>query len=63
MFTIRYRYIYNRLTAFLGYKPGDFPVAEECAKEVLSLPMYAELEEQGIEKVAATTHEFLANHN
>jgi len=29
--------------ADLGYRPGDFPVSEQLASEVLSLPMYAEL--------------------
>jgi dTDP-4-amino-4,6-dideoxygalactose transaminase len=29
--------------ARLGYKSGDFPVAERVATEVLSLPMYPQL--------------------
>ncbi|MEW6068539.1 MAG: DegT/DnrJ/EryC1/StrS family aminotransferase [Nitrospirota bacterium] len=37
---------------FLGYKKGDFPVAEKAAKEVLSLPMYPELEESDIKRIA-----------
>jgi dTDP-4-amino-4,6-dideoxygalactose transaminase len=35
----------------LGYKSGDFPVAEKLQKEVLSLPMYPELEEKEIEEI------------
>jgi len=38
--------------SFLGYKQGDFPVAEEAAETVLSLPMYPELEEKTIREIA-----------
>jgi len=31
---------------YLGYSEGDFPVAEACSKEVLSLPMYPEMSEE-----------------
>ncbi len=35
----------------LGYKPGDFPQSEHAQGEVLSLPIYPELEAKQIEKV------------
>jgi UDP-2-acetamido-2-deoxy-ribo-hexuluronate aminotransferase len=37
---------------FMGYKRGDFPVAEETSEKVLSLPMYPELEEASIRSIA-----------
>jgi len=37
---------------FLGYQRGDFPVTERAAREVLSLPMYPELEASTIQKIA-----------
>ena len=36
----------------LGYSEGDFPVTEAWARELLSLPMFAELERAEIEQVA-----------
>jgi dTDP-4-amino-4,6-dideoxygalactose transaminase len=37
---------------FLGHKEGSFPVAERCAEEFLSLPMYPELTKGQIHAVA-----------
>jgi dTDP-4-amino-4,6-dideoxygalactose transaminase len=37
---------------FLGHRKGDFPVSEEAAASVLSLPMYPELEEKTIREIA-----------
>lgn len=34
---------------YLGYKIGDFPVAEEIAGRILSLPMYPELTDEDIQ--------------
>jgi len=45
---------------YLGYKEGDFPVAEECAKQILSLPMFPELTPKEIEKVASEIKTFFA---
>lgn len=39
---------------FLGYRKGDFPIAEKAAREVLSLPMYPELEEDDILRICET---------
>ena len=33
---------------FLNYQKGRFPVSEQLSKEILSLPMYAELKEEEI---------------
>ncbi|UCC22457.1 MAG: DegT/DnrJ/EryC1/StrS family aminotransferase [Planctomycetota bacterium] len=38
--------------AELGYRQGDFPVAERVSSEVLSLPVYPELKREQIEYVA-----------
>lgn len=36
----------------LGYRVGDFPVSERASQEVLSLPMFPELEDDDIAEVA-----------
>lgn len=43
----------QRAYSSLGYKRGDFPLAEQAAREVLSLPMYPELTSAQIEAVAS----------
>jgi dTDP-4-amino-4,6-dideoxygalactose transaminase len=47
------------LYASLGHKVGDFPHAERAAQEVLSLPMYPELRNEQIARVAEAVAEFL----
>lgn len=46
----------------LGYKPGDFPVTERVAAEIVSLPMYPQLEVEQQRCVAARVMEILAVH-
>ena len=46
----------------LGYKSGDFPVAERLAAEVLSLPMYPQLQPAQQERVAEAVRSFLGAH-
>lgn len=44
--------------AAYGYQPGDFPVSEQLAGEVLALPIFAELTEDEIAAVAGLIREF-----
>ena len=44
--------------ANLGYKKGDFPVAEKLASTILSLPLYPGLEESSQDYVSSLIHEF-----
>ena len=50
--------IYRQL---YGYKEGDFPRSELACKQVLSLPMYPDLEKEGIERVSENIHDFFGN--
>ena len=45
--------------SFLGYRKGDFPVAEKCADEFVSLPMYPELTEEMIRYVVEKVKEIM----
>jgi len=36
---------------YLGYKEGDFPIAEKTSQEILSLPMFAELTDEQIKEI------------
>ncbi|MBI5772227.1 MAG: DegT/DnrJ/EryC1/StrS family aminotransferase [Verrucomicrobia bacterium] len=46
--------------AHLGHRAGDFPHAERAAHEVLSLPMFPELTDAQIQRVATVVGEFFA---
>ncbi|MDX6445926.1 MAG: hypothetical protein QOH71_3000 [Blastocatellia bacterium] len=45
--------------AYLGYKEGDFPVAEQAAKETLALPVYPELTDEQQDYVVSSIAEYL----
>ena len=45
--------------AGLEYEEGDFPVAEQAAREVIALPIYPELTEDQLEFVASKVIEFV----
>jgi dTDP-4-amino-4,6-dideoxygalactose transaminase len=44
--------------AFLGYREGDFPVSEEAARMLLSLPIYPTLTDEQVEAVVAGVRGF-----
>ncbi len=43
---------------YLGYKEGNFPIAEEASKHVLAIPMYPELSEDKQEYVVSKIAEY-----
>jgi dTDP-4-amino-4,6-dideoxygalactose transaminase len=44
--------------SYLGLKPGDLPVSEQAAKEVLAVPMFPELTEAEIRRVVESIADF-----
>lgn len=45
--------------SYLGYKKGDFPIAEKISEKVLSLPMFPQLKEDEIEYITSKIKEAL----
>jgi dTDP-4-amino-4,6-dideoxygalactose transaminase len=45
------------------YKAGDFPVAEACARRVLSLPLYPQMAKHQVQRVTSEIIRFLPNKN
>jgi dTDP-4-amino-4,6-dideoxygalactose transaminase len=43
----------------MGHKPGDFTESERAEREVLSLPIYPEMEEGQVGTVAGIISDFL----
>jgi len=43
---------------FLGYKASDFPITEEQAKHILSIPIHQFLSKNDIQKIAQSINEF-----
>jgi len=50
---IHLQHAYSKL-----WKEGDFPIAEQLAKEILSLPLYTELTDEQVQEVIAAVLEF-----
>lgn len=46
---------------FLGYREGDFPVAEKLSQQVLSLPMHTELTTEQLNQIVSAIREFFNN--
>ena len=49
--------------AYLGHRPGDFPVSERLAKEVLSLPLYPEITGEQVGFIAETIRQLVGKGN
>jgi dTDP-4-amino-4,6-dideoxygalactose transaminase len=47
----------------LGYQRGDFPITEQFAEQILSLPMYPELPGSAIEQTVAAVQACLPEHD
>ncbi|HAX96631.1 MAG TPA: transcriptional regulator [Prolixibacteraceae bacterium] len=48
---------------YLGYNEGDFPVAEQLSREVLSLPMHTEMNEDQLGYITDTILEFFGKNH
>jgi dTDP-4-amino-4,6-dideoxygalactose transaminase len=50
----------QRVYADLGYKEGDFPIAESISRQILPLPIYPELTDAQVDYVIQTIRQFSA---
>lgn len=53
----------QRAYAHLGYQKGDFPVAEQLAREIVSLPMYPNLAVEQQHRVVETMRKILSSRS
>lgn len=47
---------------YLGYREGDFPVAESCSADVISLPVFGELAPEEFQTVVRAVRAFYGSH-
>jgi dTDP-4-amino-4,6-dideoxygalactose transaminase len=52
---------FQKAFQYLGYKEGDFPESESAANEVMSLPIYPELEQEKVQRIAEVILKALTN--
>lgn len=45
----------------IGYKKGDFPITEECASQIMSLPIFPYLKEEEVKSIIKHIKDFYAN--
>lgn len=59
--TVAYRWPIHIMRGFqhLGYKEGDFPVAEAKAARIFSLPMFPHLVDEQVDRVISAAREFV----
>ena len=50
---VQYRWPVHLMRGYedLGYRPGQFPVAEEKAQRIFSLPVYPHLKDEEVDEV------------
>jgi dTDP-4-amino-4,6-dideoxygalactose transaminase len=50
----------SRAYASLGYTAGQFPVSERLAKEALSLPLFAGMQEEQVDRVVRAVRDYFS---
>lgn len=54
-------HLQKAVKSMLGYKKGDFPIAEKIAKEILSLPIFPELTKREVKDICLIIRKFFSN--